>query len=375
MAHTFLSGTQGNIFRLLRSTPAREVPHSMTRRFHPIMVAFPTWLLLALVLLTSPPARAHTPGEEMAGAASTWLAALDAAQRGQAVFALGDGERVNWHFIPRDRKGLAWRDMTPAQRHLATGLLASGLSQRGLVKAATIMSLEQILLEIEQGKGPRRDPEGYYWTVFGEPSATGTWGWRVEGHHLALNFTIVGGRQVASSPSMFGSNPAEVREGPRRGLRVLAAEEDLGKELLRSLSPEQRKIAVISAEAPKDVITGAERKVKPLEPKGLAAENLNGAQQKLLRQVLEEYARRCRPEVADEDLAEIDRAGFGQISFAWAGGDQPGQGSYYRVQGPTFLLEYDNTQNNANHIHAVWRKFSGDFGDDLLARHYQSTAH
>jgi len=318
---------------------------------------------------------AHTPGEEMAGAASAFLASLDDAQRSRATFGLSDPERVNWHFVPIERKGLPLREMTPAQRHLATALLTAGLSQRGLIKASSIMSLEQILLEIEQGKGPKRDPEGYFWSIFGTPSPTGTWGWRVEGHHLALNFTVVEGRSVASTPSFMGTNPGEVREGPRKGLRVLGAEEDLGKALLRSLDPAQRKVAVISDEAPKDILTSDQRKVKPLEPAGLLAAKMNAAQKKLLRQLIEEYVRRCRPELADEELARIDKAGLARIGFAWAGGDQPGQGSYYRVQGPTFLLEYDNTQNNANHVHSVWRTFAGDFGDDLLARHYQAAPH
>jgi hypothetical protein len=337
------------------------------------------WLIpaLACVAAANPflAARANGPGSEMAEAAQTFLAALDDSQRAKAVIPFTDPERANWNFVPMARRGLTWKEMAPAQRHLATALLASGLSQRGLVKAQTIMSLEQILLELEQGKGPVRDPELYYWAIFGSPGSTNPWGWRVEGHHFSANFTVVGDHQVSATPWFLGSNPAEVRQGPRKGLRALAREEDLGRELLRSLDPAQRTVAVIADEAYPDVLTGNQRKVSPLEPAGLAASKMSESQTKTLRRLIEEYVRRARPEVADLDLARIEKAGFGNIHFAWAGADAPGKGSYYRVQGPSFLLEYDCTQNNANHIHAVWRDFNGDFGEDILARHYRETPH
>lgn len=326
-------------------------------------------------LLTPWVARAQSPSVEMAGAANAFLASLDEAARARTTFPMDQDERRNWHIIPRERRGLSWKDMTPAQRHLATALLASGLSQRGFVKAKTIMSLEQILLELEQGRGPTRDPELYFWSVFGMPSPTGTWGWRVEGHHVSLNFTIVDGQHVSATPSMFGANPAEVRQGPRQGLRVMGAEEDLGRELFRSLDERQRSVALVAGQAPPEILSGFARKASPLQPDGLAASRLTSAQKKILRRLIEEYVRRVRAEVAEADLARIDKAGFEKVHFAWAGPDAPGQGHYYRVQGPTFLLEYDNTQNNANHIHAVWRDFDGDFGDDLLARHYRETPH
>lgn len=342
------------------------------RRLAPIALRL---CAVAFLGLSPVVATAHEPTGEMASAANTWLASLSDAQRQTATFDFTDAERVNWHFIPRDRKGLAWKDMAPAQRHLATGLLASGLSQRGFVKATTIMSLEQVLLELEQGKGPKRDPENYYWSIFGKPAATGAWGWRVEGHHLAFNFTIVDGHLAAGTPTFLGSNPAEVREGPRTGLRALAAEQDLGHALLRSLDSDQRKVAVVAEKAPADILSEAKRKAVPLAPSGLLASRMNSAQKKLLQELINEYVGRLRPEFAAADLEKIRKAGFGKIGFAWAGPDVPGQGHYYRVQGPTFLLEYDCTQNNANHIHAVWRDFNGDFGDDVLARHYRESSH
>jgi hypothetical protein len=286
-----------------------------------------------------------------------------------------DDERLNWHFIPKDRKGLAFKDMTADQRQLALGLLKSGMSDRGFGTATNIINLELILQDLE-GTGRRfpRDPGLYYVSVFGKPDKKGAWGWRVEGHHLSVNFTVIGG-EVASTPSFFGSNPAEVRKGSSKGLRVLAQEEDIARELLRSLSDEQRKEAVFDQTAPKDILTEAKKKVTPLDKAGIASAKLKKDQQELLMKLVKVYVQRVRPDVAEVDLAKIEKAGVDNIYFAWAGSVEPGQGHYYRVQGPTFLLEYDNTQNDANHIHAVWRDFNGDFGEDLLQKHYRENPH
>jgi hypothetical protein len=333
-------------------------------------------LLAVLLALTSLllPARAHTVAEEMAGAAQNFLAALSPELKARVAFSLTDAERQNWHFIPRDRNGVALKELTPAQRHLAFGLLSSGLSHRGYLKATTIMSLEEILKEIEQGRGPLRDPERYFVTVFGEPGEKSVWGWRFEGHHLSLNFTLANG-EVTCTPAMLGTNPAEVRSGPRSGLRVLAREEDLGRALVRSLNETQRRAAVISTTAPPDVISVPGQRAKLLEPPGLPAGQLDPGQRAMLQRLVTEYVQWCRTELAAADLARIEAAGWDQLRFAWAGSIEPGQGSYYRVQGPSFILEFDNTQNHANHIHAVWRDFGNDFGEDLLKRHYDQSPH
>lgn len=306
----------------------------------------------------------------MAQAADNLLASLTPEQRAKATFEFKDEERLNWHFIPRDRKGLPLKDLTVPQRHLAYALLNSAMSQRGFMKAATIMSLEQILKEIEQNGRMVRDAELYYFSIFGKPGKTEAWGWRVEGHHLALNFTIAQGSEISVTPSFFGSNPAEVKSGPRQGLRVLAAEEDLARQLVHSLTPEQRKIAIYTNTAPSDIITGADRKARLLKPEGLEMGKMTKPQAELLWNLLQEYVRRYRAEVADKDLEKIQKAGPQKITFAWAGPLEPGKGHYYRIQGPTFLMEYDNTQNNANHIHAVWRDLQNDFGEDILRQHY-----
>jgi hypothetical protein len=320
----------------------------------------------------APMARA---GREMAAAANNLWAALTPEQQAKVGFDFADALRYDWHFIPRPRKGLPLKEMTGEQKALANALLASGLGQRGYIRAETIISLEKILFDKEQGKGPTRDPELYFFNIFGKPGSTDPskpWGWRVEGHHLALNFTIVGDQGVAGGPTCMGSNPAHVKEGPRQGLRVLGEEEDLARSLVKSLDADRRKKALVEAVAPKDIISLAARKATSLEPAGVLASELSADQKELLNSIIVLYAERLRPEMAADDLAKIMKAGVDKVGFAWAGGLELGEPHYYRIQGPTFLIEYDNTQGNANHVHSVWRDFEGDFGDDLLKKHYES---
>jgi hypothetical protein len=356
-----LAGTNSTNSRLIRG----DASSLLNRMNLPRPGTFLLALLTSLNVLAS-------PESEMASAARNFLAALSDEQKSTATFEFKSDERENWHFIPKERKGVTLGTLKPAQKHLAFALLQSGLSSRGFAKATTIMSLEQILQELE---GPNRrfprDPELYHVSLFGTPDPQGTWGWRFEGHHLSLNFTIVQGRFAGGTPSFLGTNPAEVRKGPRAGLRVLAAEEDLARELLTSLNPRQWKQALIQTNAPDDILTVANRTADVGAAKGLAVSDMNGAQKKLLNRLLEEYVGRLRGDLAAADLARIDRAGRGRIRFAWAGSVERGQRHYYRVHGPTFLLEYDNTQNDANHVHAVWRDFDNDFGRDLLKEHLE----
>jgi hypothetical protein len=315
--------------------------------------------------------------DAMVTAATSFWNALTTEQQAKAGFEFKDEERLNWHFVPRARKGLPLKEMTPAQRHLAHAFLSSGLGQRGYTSAVTIMSLDAILKELEEGgRGPVRDSELYFFSVFGKPGGDQTWGWRVEGHHLALNFTIVNGKAVAGAPTFMGTNPAEVRGGPRKGLRVLDREEDLGRAFVKSLNEEQRKKAIFSDKAPSDIITGNQRKAQLDKPdQGIINAELTKDQQAALWQLITVYAEWHRPELAQEDLKRVEAAGTNKIRFAWAGGLEAGVGQYYRIHGPTFLIEYDNTQNNANHIHTVWRDLQDDFGEDLLRKHYDQDAH
>jgi hypothetical protein len=331
-----------------------------------------------MVLLPLNRARAHDAGQQMADVANAFLKTLSAEQKSKAVFKFSDEERENWHFIPRERKGLAMREMTPEQHLLAHALLNTGLSNRGQLMAATIMSLEEVLFHLEGDANPskleetreKRNPEKYYLSIFGSPAMTGTWGWRVEGHHFSLNYTIKDGNLLRATPSFFGSNPGEVRSGPRAGTRVLAPEEDLGRAFAKSLSPDQWKKALVETTAPKEMITEAKHHVTALNPEGISEADLNADQKKALRQLVHEYLFRVRPEVAAERWKEIESGN--PVHFAWAGELEKGRPHYYRVQGKTFLLEYDNTQNEANHIHTVWRDFAGDFGADILGAHVKS---
>jgi hypothetical protein len=326
---------------------------------------------LSALLLTSAYTRIHS-ASVMTDAAKALLASLTPQQRAQATFQFQDDERLDWHYIPKPRKGLALRDMTSEQKQLAHALLAAGLSQQGYIKAVSIMSLDEVLKLLEGGKGPQRDPEGYFFTVFGEPSASGTWGYRVEGHHLSQNFTIVNGK-VQGAPSFFGTNPAQILEGQRKGLRVLAREEELGRQLVKSLSADQLKTAVISKDAPKEILTEASRKAALSgQPSGLVASRMNASQRAIFQSLLDEYCENMTDQIDQTREEQIKKAGD-NIYFAWAGGAEPGEGHYYRIQTASFLVEFDDTQDHANHIHSVWRDFNGDFGEDLLKEHYQSS--
>jgi len=327
--------------------------------------------------------------KRMAGAATTFLALLSADQRRTAVYGVEDDERLNWHYVPKERNGLSFSDMDGAQRHLAHALLATGLSQQGYGKASSIMALERILGQVEGSDRTRpRDPDHYHVTIFGEPSDATPWGWRVEGHHVSVNMLVVpeapgapetnGAHRtrVASTPNFLGSNPARVPDGfPASGLRVLAAEEDLARRLLTSFDGDLLRRAVIAADAPSDILTSSERRVKPEDPAGVKAGDLSGNQRHLLMDLIEEYVHRMPFDVADSRLNRIEKDGTSHIHFAWAGDADSGKPHYYRLQAPSFLVEYDNTQNGANHIHSVWRDFTGDWGDDLLADHYKKDRH
>jgi hypothetical protein len=308
----------------------------------------------------------------MTECAKRLLAALDSDQRAKASFPFDSDERMNWHFIPKQRAGLPLRDMTPYQKHLASALLAAGLSQTGYIKAVTIMSLEDVLKVMEHDSGERRNPEKYYVSVFGTPSDGGTWGYRVEGHHLSQNYTVVDGK-VIDGPSFFGANPAEVRQGARQGLRTLAAEDDLGLELMHTLDEQQQQVAIVDPSAYQEILTAASRKAALQgQPSGLSASRMNARQFDALMALMEEYAHNVPDELARRRMAQVDQAKR-NICFAWSGGINRGDRRYYRVQTPSFLIEFDDTQDNANHIHSVWRDFTGDFGQDLLQQHYHDS--
>jgi len=343
--------------------------------------------------------RAQT-APDMLATTNAFLASLNAQQLAKVKYDLTHAERMNWFFTPVPRNGLPLKEMQQHQRHLAMGMLSAALSQKGFMKATTIMSLEQVLGDQETaarasppnppaGGGPGgggggivRDPELYFFTIFGTPSNESAWGWRVEGHHVAVNITLDKGKIISVGPTFFGSNPALVKEGPRQGLRVLGREEDLGRALLMSLDPAQKKLALLDVKAPGDIITMNSKRVEfgtkaqyamPAKPEGLPASKMNAKQVEQLMSLIQEYTTgRTSAEYAAVTMAEIKKAGAANIYFAWAGGEKMGDPNYYRVHGPTFLIEYDNTQNNANHVHSVFRDLRNDFGVDTLREHYKT---
>ena len=314
------------------------------------------------------------PDAAMAAAAKALVAAVgETPAKAKLVWKFDDAERFNWHFIPRERKGLPLKEMTEPQRQAAMALLKTGLSASGYSKAETVRSLENVLAA--QGGTTVRDPELYFFTIFGTPG-TGNWAWRYEGHHLAQNWTIVGGKAIATTPQFFGANPAEVQDGPMKGTRALKGEADLAWALLGSLTADQKKAAVTSENAPADIITMNSRTAAIQENSGIAFSSLNDRQKAMLMSLIEEHAAGQSKELAAARMAKV-KADTAGIRFAWMGATAlaPGAGHYYRIQGASFLIEYDNTQNRANHQHIVWRDFKGDFGDDLLAQHYASSPH
>ena len=321
--------------------------------------------------------RLVSTGESMAEAADKFLATLDETQRKAATFAYDDPRRVAWHFIPlegdKEREGLKVNQMNESQRKAALALLESALSEAGYDKATKIMAMESLLAELQKGKsGPIRDAQRYYFCVFGKPAAKGKWGLSVEGHHLSLNFVVEDGKVTSNTPAAFAANPATVMadypgtHGFKKGTRVLAKEETLAFDLLASLTPEQKKTAIIAAEDPDEVRTPGSPQPPGGAPVGIAAGKLTEEQQKTLVGVLNAYLDNFPEDVARDHKLAIDKAGTDKVHFAWAGAEKPGIGHYYRIEGPTFLIEFVNSQpdsagNPANHIHSVWRDMRGDF--------------
>ena len=333
---------------------------------------------LVLVSVTASTVASQRSATAMSSAAAKWLASLSPEQHDRAVFPFDSEERLRWHYVPNEtfpRKGLTIKAMSEPQRALAHDLLKTGLSARGYHTATSIMELEKVLRAIEGGGRMARDHEEYLFSVFGTPGDKQAWGWRFEGHHLSVRFDVVAAKMTASSPAFFGANPAEVRDGPQKGTRVLGAEEDAGRALLDSLDATQRATAVVQTDAPGDILTTTKGTVDPLSPIGIKASALTRPQRELLMSLIDVYAGLMAADVAAERMDRLKKAGLDNIAFAWAGETEKGKKHYYRLQGPTFLVEYDNTQNDGNHIHSVWRDFNGDFGRDLLREHLKSNPH
>jgi hypothetical protein len=331
----------------------------------------PALIAILCVLLWS--GQAHTQTLSIVSKANVFINMLDTAQAEKARYEFGNDERYDWHYVPRERNGISFNDLTRNQRQAALNLLKVCLSEQGYNKASNIMALENVLREVENRgtDDTYRDPLNYSLTIFGTPEPNNIWGWRLEGHHISLNFSSSDGEIVSATPTFWGSNPAVVRAGRYRGRQILKQETDLGFTLVNSLDMNQLRVAAISPKAPSDIVTRNQRKTDILEPPGLSFTDMTDQQKKLFLQLLNVYVKNYQLGFSKRLMDKIEKAGVENLSFAWAGSLQPGAGHYYRIQGPMLLIEYDNTQNNANHVHTVVRDLTNDFAEDILREHYQ----
>lgn len=305
--------------------------------------------------------------------AKNFLSTLNENQHKTATYEFADSERFNWHFVPKSRNGIALKDLSGGQKRMALELLRKSLSTDGYQKTTSIMELENILRDLE-GRGSEdkyRDPLNYYLTIFGTPDEKGAWGWRFEGHHVALNFSTVNNQIESSTPSFFGSNPAVVPEGREKGKQILKQEAELAFKLINALSDERRTKAIISDTALDEIVSFNSRKASPLVPAGLRFDEMDETQKSMLTDLLNVYVANYELGFSAKLMAKIKKAGMENLSFAWAGSLSQGNPYYYRIQGPMLLIELDNTQNNGNHVHSVVRDLTNDFGDDILREHYE----
>ncbi|MCY7350031.1 MAG: DUF3500 domain-containing protein [Cytophagaceae bacterium] len=335
-------------------------------------------LLLNLLLLSTFALAQQPNAPAMRQAAQTFVKSLDEGQRQQATFAFDNAERFDWHYIPRERKGLPLKRMNDAQRQAALALLHTGLSDEGYAEAAAIFDLENVLRVVESRppNDTRRDPENYSFTVFGDPASAKPWGWRVDGHHLSLHFSSIENKVISMTPTFMGSNPGTVlADVPQKGKQVLKGETELGFQLLNLLDETQLKKTVIAETSPNEIFTANSRKASLEKQEGLTVAEMTAPQKKAFMALLQEYLGKYPITLANQQMDRLKLNGLDNIRFAWAGNRQPemgvGKGHYYRIHGPTILIEYDNTQNNANHVHTVVRDLTNDFGDDALADHYK----
>jgi hypothetical protein len=340
-----------------------------------VAIVMVLWLADALDAVQAPADAIDSPeiAQELVVAAQRFMDALEPGM--QAKYLFRDAERANFHFFPIARRGVSLKELKEGQRHLGLALMSATLSHVGNQKALTIMSLGDYLRETDKTPNVHRDSDQYFFTIFGDPAPKGTWGYRVEGFHLSLNVTVVKGRWISVTPSFFGASPATVPDGPRKGLQVLQQETELARGLAKSFTDEQRKVGFgkipdFLTETVGGLITGNQRKIERGQPRGLAMSALTVEQREVLMKLVRTHIGRIRKELADQDLARIDRAGTEKIHFIWAGGLAAGEPHHYLIQGPTFLIEYDNTQDGANHVHCVYRDFDNDFGD-VMVEHYQ----
>lgn len=334
----------------------------------PLRRIFLSIFVLAVMgaLFAAQTAKEPPTGQAMIAAANAFRKSLTPEQLKQVSYPYDSEERLKWHFIPKDdRKGVPLRQLEGASLQAAKAFIHSGLTEAGYDQVLNIMSLEEVLRLLEGGereyRRERRDPGKYFLTIFGEPSDKGLWGWRLEGHHISLNFALKNGEVVSSTPEFFGANPGTVDAGLARQIRVLGPEEDIARQILKLCTPEQQKLAWISKTAPDEVPGPGAAQAEIGPAVGLPFDKMSDDQQKLLEDLLGEYLKNLPSSIEQERRMEIRQADMNHIHFAWWGDGDLHQRHHYRVQGPTFVIEYNNTQNNANHVHSMWRSLKGDF--------------
>jgi hypothetical protein len=329
---------------------------------------FPTILATLTTAVFAHEGHNHNPAAaEMNEAATVFLASLDGAQRKAASFEFKNKERENWHFVPMDRKGVRFDALKPHQQHLAFGLLGTGLTQKGLMTATQIMTLEEILRS--RGGDPKvRNTEKYNIAIFGSPSPSKPWGWRFEGHHLSLNFSLLGDK-IIGLPAFYGTNPAELKKGPLKGMRPLGEIEDAGRQLAKDLIKADMS-PVFSEKAPKEILTAQDSTAKAQQIMGTTSDKMNGEQVKQILAIVSQVASMQRGEITNESLRKINTMQRKKLHFAWGGSLERNGPHYFRIQGVDFIVEYANTQNDANHAHLVWRDLKDDFARDSLKKHY-----
>lgn len=319
-------------------------------------------------------AHPHAPvAAQMAEVASQFLDSLTADQRAKTIYHFLDGERIFWYYPPLNRHGLPLRDMDQRQRELAYKLMEVSLEKSSYEKAKQIIEHELILGPIEKEEGQvsfDRNLELYYWTIFGDPNNSSMpWGWRAEGHHVSLHINAWGDEVISTTPFFFGANPAEVKKGPQQGLRILGRREDLAVELAQSLDAGHRSRAIIHDKAPWDILTYNSSKAAIHDEEGLAARDMSGTQKEILLNLIAEYVNQVHPTVAQQKMDFIKKEGLDHFRLVWAGATDRSRDHYYRIHGGKFIVEFDNIQNGANHIHSVVRDVDNDFGEDVMRKH------
>lgn len=332
------------------------------------------WLLIAAICIF------NAKAQSVSAVAKDFVTTLVDSQKTLTLFPFESEERYNFHYFPiDDRKGLPLDKMSEKQKNLTMKMLSACLTDHTVKKINDIIALEDILKVLENRKPDDhfRDPGKYHLAIFGEPGEKNIWGWRFEGHHVSFHFSSENNTLVAATPGFLGSNPAIVPEGAQKGKEILKDEKEMAVKLLNSLSEEQRKTAIIAAEAPGDIITRVDRKAMIKDAVGITYAQMNDAQKSNFIKLIELYIHRYKKTFADNMLKEIKSSGYENLRFAWAGDTQtgPGHPHYYRIVGPTLIIEYDNTQNNANHVHTVVRDLLHDYGGDALLEHYKSGHH